>query len=720
MTSDEAEKNADNRSNRWVYPWNAPRTAILPESSALSADTLQQGQAVLYRLALLPHFLAGHFRRRVDYLKQHQGLSVAFSYLLSVVQRRLWPRIDAVNARYRMNTALSSHFISEAEQYHQLPDMPDKVLRAFASRIAAHMNDAYHAHCEHYLQECLGLQECPDLQECPGDGQATLFSEEAQARIYGQLAALAQALNVAPAHWHRHQNGTLTLAQACAGIMRLVTPRWWERQLKIQRTRWREALWIAGGEVSRAASPFLSRQALQDIRYRRLATLDFLKSRELENTRNGERVDLIDKVMGSIANPDIRRMELMTMLAGIERYATAHQHIGMLVTLTAPGHYHPTRTRGHDQVLVNTGWMPDCPSPKMTQHYLVRLWGKIRTALKDRKLHIYGLRVVEPHHDGTPHWHMMLYCARAQRQAIVDILRRYAQPSESDRAAAHHRRFDCKHINKGGAAAYVAKYIAKNIDGYALDGESDHETGKPLKDMAAAASAWASLWRIPQFHFIGLPTVGAYRECRRIRSRSLQDALGEQAEAVRHAADRGDFAAYIEAQGGANVSRQCQSVRVARADSERLNAYDETIVRTVGIFSSQRGNACVFTTRPDEWQLVAKNHAGGGIADSRRPARPWSSVNNCGGVFSPGALPYRFRDIPRAPSARLTYFQRDRLASLRPRLSQQGIDTSRWEREALVRGARVKIDGQLIDEFRNNAISAVDEKRIMNTQVLYL
>ncbi|WP_038911319.1 replication endonuclease [Dickeya dadantii] len=708
MTSDETEKNADNRGDRWAYPWNAPRPAILPESSALSADTLQQGQAVLYLLALLPRFLAGHFRRRFDYLKQHQGLAAAFSYLLSVVQRRLWPRIDAVNARYRMNTALSSRFISEAEQYHQLPDMPDKVLRAFAGRIAAHMNDAYHAHCERYLQEC------------PGDAQATLFNDETQARIYGRLATLAQALNVTPAHWHRHQNGTLTLEQACAGIMRLVNPRWWERQLKIQRARWREALWIAGGEVSRAASPFLSRQALQDIRYRRLATLDFLKSRELENTRNGERVDLIDKVMGSIANPEIRRMELMTMLAGIERYATAHHHIGMLVTFTAPGHYHPTRTRGHERVLVNTGWMPDCPSPKMTQHYLVKLWGKIRTALKDRKLHIYGLRVVEPHHDGTPHWHIMLYCERAQRQAIVEILRRYAQPGESERTVAHNRRFDCKHINKGGAAAYVAKYIAKNIDGYALDGEADHETGKPLKEMAAAASAWASLWRIPQFHFIGLPTIGAYRECRRIRSRSLQDELGEQAEVVRFAADRGDFAAYIEAQGGANVARQRQSVRVARAASERLNAYDETIVRTIGIFSAQRGRERVFTTRLDEWQIVAKHHAGGDVANGRRPALPWSSVNNCGGAFSSDALPYPFRDIPRVPSARLTYFQRDRLASLRPRLSQQGIDISRWEREALVRGASVKIDGQLIDEFRNKAISAVDEKRIMGKQVLHL
>lgn len=705
MTTDNAEKHAN---NRWTYPWNAPRPAILPESSTLSADTLQHGQAVLYRLALLPHFLANHFRRRFDYLKQHQGTGAAFNYLLSMVQRRLWPRIDAVNARYQMNTAGSSHFISEAEQYHQLPDMPDKVLRAFANRIAAHMNEAYHAHCDRYLQDS------------DRHNQASLFSAETQAHIYGQLAALAQSLNVEPAYWLRHQNGTLTLEQICAGIMRLVTPRWWERQLKIQQTRWREALWIASGEVSRAASPFLSRQALLDIRYRRLATLDFLKSRELENTRNGDRVDLIDKVMGSIANPDIRRMELMTMLAGIERYATAHHHMGMLVTLTAPGHYHPTRTRGHDQVLVNTGWLPDCPSPKMTQHYLVRLWGKIRTALKDRKLQIYGLRVVEPHHDGTPHWHMMLYCDRAQRPAIVDILRRYAQSNDGHRTVAHSHQFDCKHINKGGATAYVAKYIAKNIDGYALDGESDHETGKPLKDMAASASAWASLWRIPQFHFIGLPTIGAYRECRRIRSLSLQDTLGEQAERVRNAADHGDFAAYIEAQGGANVARQHQSVRVARAASERLNTYDETIVRTVGIFSAQRGRERVFTTRPDEWKIVAKGSASSDAAERHQPARPWSSVNNCGGAFSPSALPYPFRDITRVPSARLTYFQRDRLASLRPRLRQQGIEISRWEREALVRGASVKIDGQLIDESRNNAISAVDEKCIMSTPFLHL
>jgi len=31
--------------------------------------------------------------------------------------------------------------------------------------------------------------------------------------------------------------------------------------------------------------------------------------------------------------------------------------------------------------------------------------------------------------------------------------------------------FDGKHLNRGGAACYIAKYIAKNIDSYVLEGE---------------------------------------------------------------------------------------------------------------------------------------------------------------------------------------------------------------------------------------------------------
>lgn len=99
-------------------------------------------------------------------------------------------------------------------------------------------------------------------------------------------------------------------------------------------------------------------------------------------------------------------------------------------------------------------------------------------------------------------------------------MRRYALKEDGDEKGAAAQRFEAKHLNQGGAAGciskYIAKHIAKNIDGYALDGQVDHDTGKPLTDTAAAVTAWASTWQIPQFKSIGLPTVGTYRELRKL------------------------------------------------------------------------------------------------------------------------------------------------------------------------------------------------------------
>ncbi|TBL64530.1 replication endonuclease, partial [Hafnia alvei] len=68
--------------------------------------------------------------------------------------------------------------------------------------------------------------------------------------------------------------------------------------------------------------------------------------------------------------------------------------------------------------------------------------------------------------------------------AIVEIMQRYALKEDGDERGARKQRFECKHLNKGGAVAYIAKYVSKNIDGYALDGEIDHDTGKPLSQTA--------------------------------------------------------------------------------------------------------------------------------------------------------------------------------------------------------------------------------------------
>ncbi|MBS6146326.1 MAG: replication endonuclease [Klebsiella aerogenes] len=716
-----------------AYPWNKSKEAIGRDRPLTRAE-LRQVQGVLNRIDRLPFFLQTMFTSRYNFIRRTKSPLSGLYFLKNTFERKLLPRLERVNELCGMNEAASIGFISERDKFARLPDMNDKELRKFAARIASQLWSKY--------------EELSDAWAEAHGGKDTLFTDEAQAHLYGQVAGIARAFNLTPMYWKKYRKGQMTIRMAFSAISRLIKDEWWVNQLKAQRMRWRETLLIAAGEVNKDRSPYASKMAIRDVHARRLANLEYLKSCELENKVTGERIDLISKVMGSISNPEIRRMELMNTIAGIERYAAAEGDVGMFITLTAPSKYHPTRQvgKGKDKtVQLNHGWNGAAYTPKDAQRYLCRIWSLMRTAFKDNDLQVYGMRVVEPHHDGTPHWHMMLFCKRRQRKEITEIMRRYALKEDGEERGAARNRFQAKHLNKGGAAGYIAKYIAKNIDGYALDGELDNDTGKPLKDTAAAVTAWASTWRIPQFKPIGLPTMGAYRELRKLpRGVSIADEFDERVEAARAAADGGDFDLYITAQGGANVPRDGQTVRVARSVSDEVNDYEEEIERVVGIYAPHLGARHVHITRSSEWRIVPKILAVEPLTLKSGIAAPRSPVNNCGkltagddpvmthkpsehvaavlnlvegGVIAwddpevmtvlRGALkrdtpqknrqqrsgePLKPHDI--APSGRMTKSERAQIPRIRFDLAQHGITPKRWELEALARGATVIYDGQ--------------------------
>jgi hypothetical protein len=604
----------------WAFPWNKPRQAVSGLERPLTRDEYNQGQAVLIRVKALSTDLREIFTGRHAYLLKTQGIHAANKYLVYTLARSILPRVEAVNAAHAMNVKASMKFMSEADTYHNLPSMSDKPLRRFAQDIAGQLKEIYEDRCDQLLAQYNG-------------DNSILFEGDTQCELYSEIAGMAQAFNVTPMYWTRFCKGKLNAVSAIAAMSRLVNPDWWLRQFKGQRTRWRESLLIAIGKVNRDASPYASKQAIREVRARRLSNLDYLKSCDLENIETGERFNLIDKVMASISNPEIRRMELMSTIAGTEKYAAANGDVGMFLTITTPSKYHPTRMVGKGdkkRVQRNHAWDKEAYTPKDAQRYLCGIWSKMRTAFKDSGLSVYGMRVVEPHHDATPHWQMMLFTKPAMRQRVIDIMRKYAMKEDGDERGAAKNRFDCKHLNRGGAAGYIAKYIAKNIDGYALEGERDHETGELLTDSAAAVTAWAATWRIPQFHPIGLPTMGSYRECRRIRSISLTETFDEEVEAVRAAADAGDFMAYMSAQGGANVPRDDQTVRVARRVADELNAYDEEVKKVVGIFAPHLGDSRVYETRTTQWRIVSSAVDVEVLTLKSASGAPRSPVNNCG------------------------------------------------------------------------------------------
>ncbi|WP_371272883.1 replication endonuclease [Hafnia paralvei] len=501
---------------------------------------------------------------------------------------------------------LASRMVNMVARYNRLPDMS----RADIDLLAADIANFIRA-------------ELADINDTGFSELKTLYS------WYMRAGIISLQFSVNPPHWERVTKKYVGEDEIAPAITRMFNDVWWRGRLRRVAAAWREHLQIAVGNVSKKKHAYASKNCVTDWREQKRRTREFLKGLDLED-EDGNRISLIEKYDGSVANPAIRRCELMTRIRGFENICNELGYVGEFYTLTAPSKYHATTKAGYR----NSKW--NGVSPSDTQSYLTGLWARIRAKLHREEIRIFGIRVAEPHHDGTPHWHMLMFMLPEDVERVRLIIRDYAWEEDrhelrSDKAKK--ARFHAEAIDpeKGSATGYVAKYISKNIDGYALDGETDDESGELLKETAPAVSAWAARWHIRQFQFIGGAPVTVYRELRRLVDTETAHGLSVEFAAVHDAADAGDWAGYVNAQGGPFVRRDDLQVRTLYEPRAEFNQYGEETVCIRGVYDSAIGAGTPILTRLTQWKIVPKRAVDLAVDVKGALAPSWSSVNNCTG-----------------------------------------------------------------------------------------
>ncbi|GHD59779.1 replication endonuclease [Jeongeupia chitinilytica] len=432
---------------------------------------------------------------------------------------------------------------------------------------------------------------------------------------------------------------------------RLADEKWWRGRLKRFVTRAVEQLMVRLGCVDRERAAYLSEGSFKRMLGRDQRNAKALALAEATNEK-GQTYTLAELSRRTVANPAIRRTELMVRVRGTEEVMVRLGYEGYFLTITAPSRYH----RCSDKYGKGS---PEF-SPRDTQDYLCENWAECRALFKKKahQIQVYGVRVVEPHHDGTPHWHMLIWVAPHQSERMLHILREKALEVDGDEPGARFNkrggegaRFKVEKIDprKGSAVGYIAKYLAKNIDGEFVG--TDDESGLAADTGARRVNKWASLWRIRQFQLFGQPPVTVWRE---LRKADLFDEENQGELILRDlhsAADLGDWAAFLTGYGRVGAGLRIGFEPLLKSDKATgehlmpLNKYGEPqfVRKGVAVFDLADEVIERIKTRMHEWdvkwgrdnsvgQIMARANAaplGVGFERSGEAASTWTRVNNC-------------------------------------------------------------------------------------------
>jgi Bacteriophage replication gene A protein (GPA) len=537
--------------------------------------------------------------------------------------------------------ALKKHGAA-SEQYRDLCGLLDSIT---AAPIPVDATDAHLCvMAERYAADCANVpvaemaQYWPTGAGLPGDGVGP--------RQYAERAPVQDE------RWARERmagicqlRGIEAPADKCEddeAIKRMIDPAWWRARLRRVHGRAFEHAAMRLGFVSIRAGSYCSDETA-DRRAQQIARNNAALQATMLKNDQGQEFSLYDLSQKGIANKSNRKGELMLRMAGCEAVAKEYDHVGLFVTGTCPGRFHAVlhKTGTANPKYAEAG----SRTPRQAQEWLNTAWQRTRAQNDRDGIAPYGFRIAEPHHDGTPHWHMLVFMPAKDVETFKRNMSIHWLADGADEVA-HDPSIRIKFVKidpaKGTAAGYIAKYVSKNIDDQVAhqDEEGVVESATPA---CARVDAWAAVWGIRQFQGLGMPPVTVWRELRRVKedndqapayvlrallaSRRLEGA-GPTQDGKPLIVKPADFAEYIRAQGGVHLGRK-YLVRIAAHEGiVQPGRYGEIVVSLpFGIYGATAPAVVCESTRYS-WTRAGRKGARSPLnnctqGNDQDAAKPW-------------------------------------------------------------------------------------------------
>lgn len=341
--------------------------------------------------------------------------------------------------------------------------------------------------------------------------------------------------------------------------------RWFRKALLQHERRVADYFGHCMQQIGRYASPIVSGAVLASRGRQLERQADFAASHCFVGTDETGRQHRIK--FADAANTAYRRSsKTYARLIGLVVFCTQRGLVGYFITLTLAAAFHPNPSNG------KRSWSG--ATPREGHDVLQRKWRRFQRRFGEAGGKCFGVRVEEPHNDGCPHWHLLLYIAPGREEELRSRIAEIFGHGCAAKVEPIDRR-------KGTGATYLMKYIRPIYKADAADDSHDgiHPGSESKVNKTARYDAYRATWGGRCIQFFDVPgSATSWDEMRRIRPNTKQFAqLSAYGLRLHAAAVTTDYAEFLTLLVEARESGDAHRVRVVYGKRDAGTRYVQGI-----------------------------------------------------------------------------------------------------------------------------------------------